>query len=190
MIEVDFTIIEPKPPLFNRIVVSLVFTVFIAYVHYLVSQKIVTEEMDVVMVVIYMVWFLGVIIMMTVGSISRHGIQFNFGKMKIRHIYDISIFRYKEKWQDLNDLNYLSVYKEGSDYNIIMWYEEHSYLNLFSLKSFEDIVAKACLLSDRLNIDLLDATINDELNHWIDKKTYKLSGETTCKAGSANRFLF
>ncbi len=177
MIQSEFTLIDPKPSLFNRIVVSLVYSVFIAYVLYLIREKIIVQKIDTVVVVIYMIWVLGVILMMTVGSVSRHGIQFSFKEMKIRHFHDISIYRYKEAWQALNELNYLSIYKDDGNYNVIMWYEETNFLNLFSLKKYEDIVERACSLSNHLNIDLLDATINDDLNHWIDKEAYKKTSE-------------
>ena len=170
-------IIQPRPALYKRVIVSIMFTAFLAYILYLVREKFLVDETDIFVVTIYLIWILGVIMMITAGTISRHGIQFNFTEMKIRHIYDISLYRYKEEWQDLNDLEYLSIFKEEEKYNIVMWYEENNFLNLFTMKNFKEIVGYACTLSDKLNIDLLDATINDDLNHWIDKETFKKTGE-------------
>ena len=177
MIKSELTIIDPKPPLFNRIMISLVFTGFSAIIMYLVKRINLVEEINVVAVIICMVWLLGAILLMTFGSVSRHGMQFSFEELKIRHIYDIGFYRYKEAWQDLHDLKYLSIYKEDESYNVIVWYEERNFLNLFSLKSYENIVDKACLLSDGLKIDLLDATIDDDYNHWIDKAIYRSTGK-------------
>ena len=177
MIKSEFTIIDPKPSLLKRIIVAFVFTVFLAYVHYLVREKIIIQKVDLLTVIIYMVCIVGVILILTIGSISRHGIQFSFKEMKIRHFYDISLFRHKEKWQALQDLNYLSIYKDDGKYNIILWYDEHNFLNLFSMKSYNEIVKNACLIANGLHIEVLDATINDAFNHWIDMEVFKTTGK-------------
>ena len=177
MIESEFTIIEPKKSILLKILASAIFTGLIAYVIYIIRAKVITREVDILAVSIYLIWLFCFILFVIFIALNKHSILFNFKEMKVTHAYELGVFKIKEKWQLLVDVKYISIYAKGNSYNTIMYYEEHNFLKLFSLNTYDAIIEQGVYLSDKLNVKLLDATIKDDENHWVDKSHYKDTGK-------------
>lgn len=103
--------------------------------------------------------------------ILRHNIHLNFSESKIRHIYELGIFTFHERWQDLVDLKYISIYKVGHYYRVNMWYENNKILNLFVTEKFDMAIQNGFHIANKLHIDLLDASVKGN-QKWINKTVY------------------
>jgi hypothetical protein len=105
-------------------------------------------------------------------SIASHSIHLNFKNNKIQHQFRVGLFNYKEVWQDLVDLKYISVFKTGSYFQINMWYQKNEILNLMTLDDSEKAMENGFLISEKLDIDLLDAR-KAGYHKWVNKQVYK-----------------
>ncbi|WP_339916072.1 hypothetical protein [Yeosuana marina] len=178
MYDKELTIREPKVPWFNRILFSVIFSAFLTFIIYFFSDNVINEltTLDLANATFYLIWLFGVLIVFILPLISRHYIHFNFSNFKIMHSYSIGIFTYNEKWQNLEDLKYISVFNAYSGYEINLWYKKNKFLRVFALEDSNEAFEKAFSLSEKLNIDLLDARIRG--NHrWVYKSAYRETGK-------------
>lgn len=177
MSEVEFTIREPKIPWFNRILFSALFSGFCVLIIYIFKDSIYSRlnKQDVEKVIVFLIILLGIFIAFILPIIARHYIHLNFTHLKIRHCHSIGPLMYKEKWQPLQDLNYISVFHTANGYEVNIWYKKNEILNLFVLDDFDEVLEKAYFLSEKLNIDLLDARKRG-YHKRVNKKVYKETG--------------
>jgi len=178
MIEKEFTIKEPIPSLFVRIFASIVFTLFIAYAIYLIKEKYLVQKINPMALIFFVVLILLFVLTITIPKIARHIIHINFNELKIKHEFDLGFYTYKESWQNLNELEYLSVYKVNREFRANLWYETNNIVNLFVLADKDKAIENAFIIADNLGIDLLDATVKGR-HKWINKSVYKETGEIT-----------
>ena len=177
MHDIEFTIREPKIPWFNRILFSVLLSGFCVLIIYIFKDSIYSRlnKEDVEKVIVFLIMLLGIFIAFILPIIARHYIQLNFSHLKIRHSYSIGPLMYKEKWQPLKDLNYISVFHTDNGYEVNLWYKKHEILNLFILDDFDEVLEKAYFLSEKLNINLLDARTRGH-HKRVNKKVYKETG--------------
>lgn len=158
MYDIEFTIREPKIPLLNRIIFSFMFSSFFTFlVYFLTNLATPLSSSTMLYAIICLVWLFLVLIVFFAPMVLRHYIHFNFSNSKIKHSYSLGALNYSEKWQNLENLNYISVFHTRSGYEINLWYEKNKILNLLVLEDFEESLKKGAFFSEKLNIDLLDA---------------------------------
>jgi hypothetical protein len=178
MCKTEFTIREPEVPWFNKILFSLLFAAFFSLILYIFKNNIkeILTSGDIKQVVVYLIILFGILIVFVLPIISRHCTHLNFSEIKIKHSYSIGPFTYNEKWQNLKDLNYISIFHTQNGYEVNLWYKKNQILNLFALEDINEVLEKAFFLSEQLNIDLLDARKRG-YHKWINKSVYKEVGK-------------
>lgn len=92
------------------------------------------------------------------------------------HSYSIGIFLFNEKWKNLEDLEYISVFNTSNGYEVNLWYKKNKILNLFALEDYDEVLKKGFYLSEKLDIDLLDARKRG-YHKWINKEIYRKTGQ-------------
>lgn len=178
MYNIELTIREPKVPWGNRILFSVIFSAFFTFIIYFFNSNVLNEltPLDLANVAFHLIWLFGVLIVFILPLISRHYTHFNFSNFKIMHSYSIGVFNYNEKWQNLEDLKYISVFNASNGYEINLWYKKNKILKVFVLEDSNEAFEKAFSLSEKLNIDLLDARIKGH-HKWVDKLVYTKTGK-------------
>src|SRR5690606_14653567 len=123
-------------------------------------------------IILYLIVLFLIFLFTAFPLVASHSIYINFNTLKIKHEYELGIFKLREKWQDLKELEYISVYKVNNYHRINLWYKRNQIVNLIMIEDYSDAIKKAFMISDKLKIDLLDASVKG--NHkWIDKEIYK-----------------
>ncbi|MGG5487693.1 MULTISPECIES: hypothetical protein [Flavobacteriaceae] len=174
MYKSEFIIKEPNVPWFYRIVFSLIFTSFFGLMYFFFSSNIIQSltSSDIIKMIIFSILIFITLIYCFTPIVAQHSIHFNFSEHKIKHSYAIGIFNHNEKWQNLEDLNYISMFSSRGSYQVNLWYGNNKFLNLFLLDDYDSVIEKAFIFSDKLNIDLLDA--RERGNHrWVNKDVYR-----------------
>lgn len=172
----DLVIREPNKPLVNRVLVSLIYAGLLTYTLYLFAYKDIWHHPEKWKIILLLSILYVILFTSTFMSIASHSIHIKTQDLKIQHQYRVGVFKYKEVWQDLIDLEYISVFERGGHYLINMWYQKNNILNLMALNDSSKAIEKGLLIAEKLNIDLLDAT--EKGNHrWINKKATVEKGE-------------
>ncbi|WP_147132321.1 hypothetical protein [Seonamhaeicola algicola] len=175
-IKTDLIIEEPSKPLINRVVVSFIYALFFTYTFYLLKYKNILEHPEKHTILVLLVLLLLIIFFSSFMAIASHSIHISLQENKIQHQYRIGRFRYKEVWQVLKDIEYVSVYKNSGYYLVNLWYEKNGILNLMALKDYELSIEKGLFIAEKLNTDLLDAR-EKGYNKWINKAATKQQGK-------------
>ena len=168
----NLIISEPTKPLINRIVVSLLYTFLFGYTLYLFIYKNLINDPDKWTVLILLSILLFVLFSSTFMLIASHSIHLDFQNRKIQHQYRVGLFNYKEVWQDLTELKYISVFNQDGYFQINMWYKKNDRLNLMVLEDSDKALKNGLLIAEKLNIGLLDARQRDQ-HKWVNKKVFK-----------------
>ena len=176
MPKIEFTIREPKIKWLNKIIFSLLFSIFFTSIFYLIKTKLLKASEESIPLIVFLLWLFGVLITFLVPIVSRHHIHFNFSELKIKHSYSIGAYHYYEKWQNLIDLKYISVFNNSGGYTANIWYKKNEQLNLFFMEDSIKIMEKALFFANQLHIDLLDARTRGH-HKWVDKKATKSAKE-------------
>ncbi|KJD33825.1 hypothetical protein PK35_03490 [Tamlana nanhaiensis] len=164
---VEFTIREPKRHWLLKVFVAAAFSGFFTYlVHFFTTSTYNTAQTWTF--ITYFLWFFGVLFVFLIPLIARHYIHFNFSKLKIKHSYAIGMLTYNESWQDLKNLEYISVFKTQNGYEINMWFDKNDILNLAALTDADEAINQGLFFSEKLKIDLLDARKRG-YHKWVDK---------------------
>lgn len=172
MFKSELVIREPDKPLINKIITALLYASLFSYVVYLYRYKNLLNHPERWTIVIYLIVLLLILFFSSFMAIASHNVHLNFENNKIQHQYRVGLFNYKEVWQDLIDLKYISVYKTGDYFQINMWYKKNEILNLMTLDNYEKAIENGFLISEKLRIDLLDASKPGH-HKWVNKQTYK-----------------
>jgi len=94
-------------------------------------------------------------------------------KNKIISRYHIGPFS-RDKKSDAPELEYVSVFKDGKDmFQANLWYKGNRHYKMFAFEEKEPAFRFAEMVSDKLAIDLLDATVKGDFK-WIDKEKVNL----------------
>jgi len=168
----DLIIQEPKKPFINKVIVSFLYACLISYTLYLLLYKDILNHPQKWLITGYLISLGGILFVISFQYIASHHIHLDFEQRKIQHRYKAGLFYYKEVWQDLIDLEYISVFKTGDYYQINLWYQKNQILNLMTLKDYKESIKNGHLIADQLNIYLLDASVKG--NHrWVNKSIFK-----------------
>lgn len=121
-------------------------------------------------------------------SVSIYLIGLGVGLSLHKRIYiDLKKSRFKStnevgpikigSWVTINNYEYVSIFTQplsdgGFSFKVNLWYDKNKHFTLYEKNDFESALEVAYFLSEKLNIDLLDATIPNDFK-WIDKETLK-----------------
>ncbi len=180
MIESEFIITEPETPWTNRIIFALIFSAFAVLLVYIFRGNIyeTLSGKNKRQVIIYLTILFGILVRYILPLISKHSVHINFSKLKIKRQYSLGIFNYAGKWHKLENLNYISVFHTENGYEVNLWYKKNKILHLFAMEDFNDVLKKGFQLSEKLNIDLLDARKRGH-HKWVNKAEYRETGNVT-----------
>ena len=99
---------------------------------------------------------------------STRTIYLDITSKKLKIEYSVGLI--KLDFFKISDLNYISVFKNTSteEFEINLWYKTNKHINIAILKEFNAAFDCGLNLSNKLNIDFLDATEKGN-SKWIDK---------------------
>lgn len=94
----------------------------------------------------------------------------NLEKEKLKTEFAVGIFKYSY-FSNIPVLEYVSVFKNPNKYEfeVNLWYKGNKHFNVSNFDEFEPAFQFGLLFSNRLNIDLLDATEKGN-SKWIEKE--------------------
>lgn len=173
MIEKNFTIIEPKPSLWTIICVSFILTVYFGLTyHFITSNSHALGKTYVYLLVLTYFVFRYMVFPYIVTKIAH----INFAEKKIKYELEIGPLKIRRKWKEFKNLKYISVFKVKENYHVNLWYEKRKILNLFMTPELNEAFENAYKLSEKFNVDLVDATIKGHHN-YVDKLYYQEHNE-------------
>lgn len=176
MLKSELIIKEPCKPILNKVIVALLYTCIFGYATYLYLYKDLLNHPQKWTIIIYLIILLLILFLSSFMAIASHSIHLNFEQRKIQHQYLVGIFNYKEVWQDLIELKYISVFRTGDYFQINMWYQKNEILNLMTVEDYDEAIKNGHLIAEKLKIDLLDAR-KKGYHKWVNKTIYKETGK-------------
>ncbi len=172
MTKPEFTIREPESPLYIKILVAFILTVYVALCYYFLTTKF--RGTKTLLYLIILGYF--VLKYMVIPYLISAVTYLNFSELKIRTGIEIGRFTIKNKWKQLKDLEYISVFHTDNGYEVNLWYKKNKILKLFALDDYDKVIDEAFFFSEKLSIDLLDARKRG-YHKWVDKDIYRKTGE-------------
>lgn len=166
---------EPQKQSSKGIIILFAYIIFIIAAISVIIFIIPRPEVVPAVAYMYIVWAFGFLFLFTYQHIIRHKVRLDVKRRKIRHIYTLSLLKFRRKWRRLSNLKYISVFKTNGSYQLNLWDESNTVSNVVTLKDYKDAFKKAFLIAKELNIGLLDATIKGS-HKLINKDAYKNSG--------------
>ena len=168
MIKKEYTIREPKSTFIDIVMVSAALTLQTAFCYHVFSNYVFNA------VSITWVLFTGYILVRSIiiPGLRTKCIYLNFSHRKIKYEIEFGPLVIKKKWEDLGNVEYISVFKSKGIFEVNIWNDKNQKKNLFADTDFDEVMSKAFIFVEKFNIDFLDA--RERGNHrWIDKKIYK-----------------
>ncbi len=93
----------------------------------------------------------------------------NIEKEKLKTVYSVGLFKVN-RYSEIPELEYVSVFKNPQNdvFEVNLWYKGNKHYNLFNFDAYKSAFEFGLHFSNKLNIDLLDATKKGNFI-WIDK---------------------
>lgn len=168
---------ERQRPLWQRIISSLLFTLAIAYLLYVILN-VEWNENDPRNFGYHLRRF---IFLVTFGiSFSFHkSVSIDLKNSKFRSTFEIGPIKLGE-WKTITNYEYVSIFHEPlidgeKIFEVNLWYDRNKHWELYEKYTFEDAFAIGYEISELLNIDLLDATKPNNYRR-VDKEALKKTG--------------
>ena len=96
-----------------------------------------------------------------------HTFYFDFDKKRFKKERKY-VFVKLGKWQELPELEYISVFKKGTKlYEVNLWYVGNKHFKISYTENKEKALAIGKQLAQKLKVDLLDATVAND-SKWIE----------------------
>lgn len=172
MVEKEFTITEPRISTGQSILIAFILTVYIALCYYFWTVN--DDKSKTIALLIALGFF--VLKYMVLPNLKTKSIHLNFTSKKIKYETSIGPFSFRNKWKNLENLEYISVFNTDNGYEVNLWHNKNKIINLFAFDDFEAVIEKAFFFSEKLDISLLDARKRG-YHRWIDKDKYRLTRE-------------
>ena len=169
----DLIIQEPHKKSNKGILIALAYVIVVSLSIYAAVYIAPKPNIEASVIYLYIVWGLGFLFLFTFQYVIRHRVKLNVKQRKMRHIYILSILKFKRKWKNLKHLQYISVFKKNNNtYELNLWDDSNSISNVVTLRDYQDAFKKAFFIAEELNIDVLDATDKGNFK-LIDKGNFK-----------------
>ena len=168
-------IISENPrPFWKLIIASLIFTAAIGVIIYLTFNNLWKVELTKgsTSKIINIFYLIGIGILLCLHK----KIYVDIENSKFKPSLEVGCIKIG-KWQTIHNYEYVSVFHQpliNGDYifEVNLWYDKNKHFELYTQNNFEDALSIGYDLSEKLNIDLLDATIANNFK-WIDKEALK-----------------
>ena len=110
---------------------------------------------------------IGILLPMALSFTVTKSIIINPVKEKLISIYSVGVFS-KRIESKIPKLNYISIFKNSKDeFEVNLWYEKNKHYKMYVFEKFDEALELGKQLSNRLNIDLLNATKKGDFK-WIE----------------------
>lgn len=166
----EIVISEGKRPFWQIIIAALLFTATLFILFYFFYALYIAGNNPSLVKKITSLLHLSVYTFLSGLSFSLvKTIYINLEKEKLKTEYSIGIIKINYH-STIPELEYVSVYKNPQTYNIEvnLWYKGNKHFNVFNFDEEKQAFEFGLQFSNKLNIDLLDAT--EERNFkWVDK---------------------
>lgn len=167
----EIIVSEGKRPFWQTILAALLYTVSIALLFYfiLILFKIdysVREFKEAsVFIKLAVLTFIGALNFSLVRTL-----YLNLEKEKLKTEYAVGVFKYSY-FSAIPTLEYVSVFKSPNKeiFEVNLWYKGNKHFNVANFEEFEPAFGFGLNFSNRLNIDLLDASEKGN-SKWIEKE--------------------
>ena len=167
----EIVVSEGKRPFWQTIMAALLYTLSVGLLLYFISFLFVvdynnTKQLNGV------VSFLKLSVFAFVGALQFSVVKtlyINLQKEKLKTEFAVGIFKYSY-FSNIPVLEYVSVFKNPNKevFEVNLWYKGNKHFNVSNFDEFEPDFQFGLHFSNRLNIDLLDATEKGN-SKWIEK---------------------
>ncbi|WP_431156888.1 hypothetical protein [Winogradskyella poriferorum] len=111
-----------------------------------------------------------------IGFCVQKRIYVDLANSKFRPSYEIGPIKIG-KWQQIINYEYISIFTQplkdgGSIFEVNLWYDRNKHFKLYEGNDYLQNFMIGFEISEKLNIDLLDATVPNDYK-WIDKDEWK-----------------
>ena len=115
------------------------------------------------------------VILVLIAAVSFSSIKkvyVDLENSKFRSTFEVLFIKFG-KWKTINNYEYVSVFHQplkGGNYiyEVNLWYDRNKHLKLYEQYNYTEAFKIGYLLSEKLKIDLLDATVPNDYK-WVDK---------------------
>ena len=167
---------QSKKELWKRVMASFAFTLSVWYLFLFIVefsnyQKLTNVRMP------YFIWyhsyyFFVVFVWLVWYSIKKVKIKqvvFSLNKNKIRKKSIIGPFVFKSKWEDMYDLEYVSVYSDRTegDFELHLWFKDNKRIRLFESDNWAELFFLGYQTANKLNIDFYNSLHHVD-KYWVD----------------------
>ncbi|WP_055447465.1 hypothetical protein [Lacinutrix mariniflava] len=173
---------ETPRPFWQLVIAALIFTVSIAVL--LLTFFTMHLSFQGFIDTIYIISFSVFISIVATGFCSQKRVYLDLENSKFKPSLEIGFVKIG-KWKTINNYEYVSIFHEPStleshQFEVNLWYDRNKHFELYTRNNFEDAISVGFDISEKLNIDLLDATIPNNFK-WIDKEALKQGTSKTKK---------
>ena len=110
---------------------------------------------------------IGILLPMALSFTVTKSIIINPVREKLISIYSVGVFS-KRIESKIPKLNYISIFKNSKDeFEVNLWYEKNKHYKMYVFEKFDEALELGKQLSNRFNIDLLNATKKGDFK-WIE----------------------
>ncbi len=167
---------EEMKPLWQRIIAAILYTILVYFILIFIIDSPIAFTKVYVKSFVNLVQY-GTIIIFTALPLSltrNHYFDFNNKKYKLEFTIG---YLYYGKWKPLPQLDYISVFKKKEGFfEINLWDNKNNHFNIYNYFEYNDAINMGYLISEKLEIDLLDASMHHDFK-WVDKNFYKENGK-------------
>ncbi|PHR70730.1 MAG: hypothetical protein COA67_07960 [Lutibacter sp.] len=167
----DVMISEGMKPLWQRIIAALLYTLmFYLIINVYTKTPFLFSAYYSLLIPLLLIFSIA----FPLSAIKNYHFDFDAKKFKVEYV--IGYLKYGV-WEDLPKFEYVSVFMKGEEvYELNLWFYKNEHYKVFHYFDFDDAILDAFQISEKLQIDLLDASVKN--NHrWIDKDTYRETKE-------------
>ncbi|GGI56485.1 hypothetical protein [Winogradskyella haliclonae] len=121
-----------------------------------------------------------IIISIAVGFSSIKRIYVDIENSRFRPTFEVLFMKFG-KWKTINNYEYISVFRQplkNGDYifDVNLWFDRNKHIKLYDEHNYVDAFKVGFLLSEELEIDILDSTTPNNYK-WVDKEKYRFTKE-------------
>jgi hypothetical protein len=168
----DVMISEGMKPLWQRIIAALLYTLMFYVVFVFFTKIPLGFTASHIESYAHLLEILAIIFSAALPLSAVRNYHFDFDDKKFKVEYVVGYFKYGV-WEDLPKFEYISIFqKSESFYELNLWYYKNKHYKVFTYSEFDYAFIDAFQISEKLQIDLLDASVKNNYR-WIDKEAYR-----------------
>jgi hypothetical protein len=166
----EIIVSEGKKPLWKTIIAAFLYTISLVLVYMFLRALYFDHETPKYIKGAFALLKLALFIFIGAVHLSLiKTIIINKEKEKLQTIFSVGMIKVKY-FSEIPTLEYVSIFKNSQKeiFEVNLWYKGNKHYNVFNFEEFQPAFDFGLLYSNKLNIDLLDATEKGN-SKWIDK---------------------